>query len=213
MVQIKNHKDRKIKKSKAKACLFTAVSSSIFTRIISLKSAKAIWDYLNVEYEGGEQIKGMQVLNLIRHFELQRMKESESIKDYIDRLLSIANRVRMLGSEFTDSRIDEKILVTVPVRFEATITTLENTKELSKITLVELLNTLQAQEQRRIMRKDGIAEGNSEGNYPPCKHCGKKGHPPYKCWERPDARCSKCNQLGHEAVICKSKNQQQEAEA
>ena len=31
MAQIKKHKDRKIKKSKAKASLFSAVSSSIFT--------------------------------------------------------------------------------------------------------------------------------------------------------------------------------------
>jgi len=33
-------------KAKAKACLFTTVSPTIFTRIMSLKSAKAIWDYL-----------------------------------------------------------------------------------------------------------------------------------------------------------------------
>jgi len=39
-----------------------------------------IWDYLKAEYEGDERIRGMQVLNLIREFELQRMKESESIK-------------------------------------------------------------------------------------------------------------------------------------
>jgi len=31
------------------------------------------------EYEGDERIRGMQVLNLIREFELQRMKESESV--------------------------------------------------------------------------------------------------------------------------------------
>ena len=40
-----------------------------------------------------------------------------------------------------------------------------------------------------------------KGNYPPCQYCGKKGHPPFKCWRRPDAKCRKCNQLGHEAVI------------
>jgi len=246
MAQLKNHKDKKTRKSKAKACLFSAVSSTIFTRIMSLKSAKAIWDYLKAEYEGDDRIKGMQVLNLIRDFELQKMKESETIKEYSDRLMSIANRVRLLGSEFKDSRIVEKILVTVPERFEATITTLENTKDLSKITLAELLNSLQAQEQRRVMREDGIREGalaakheesgrykkknnkknqptNGEGaarynnksktgsfkgNYPPCKHCGKNGHTPYKCWKRPDAKCSKCNQLGHEAIICNSKLQQ-----
>jgi len=50
-------------------------------------------------------------------------------------------------------------------------------------------------------------------NYPPCQHCGKMGHPPFKCWKRPDAKCSKCNQLRDEAVICKSKFQQPEANA
>ncbi|KAH0644627.1 hypothetical protein KY284_032511 [Solanum tuberosum] len=120
MSQIKNHKDRKTRKSKAKACLFSAISSSIFTRIMSLKSAKVILDYLKAEYEGDERIRGM---------------------------------VRLLGSVFNDSCIVEKILVTVPERFEATITTLENTKDLSKITFAKLLNALQAQEQRRFMRE------------------------------------------------------------
>lgn len=87
------------------------------------------------------------------------MKESESVKEYTDRLLGIANRVRLLGSDFTDSRIIEKILVTVPERYEATITSLENTKDLSKISLAELLNAFQAQEQRRMMREDTTIEG------------------------------------------------------
>ncbi|KAL4282230.1 hypothetical protein GQ457_03G037800 [Hibiscus cannabinus] len=51
---------------------------------------------------------------------------------------------------------------------------------------------------------------NSKKNYPPCQHCGKIGHPPFKCWKRPDAKCSKCNQLGHEAVICRSNLQKLE---
>lgn len=159
MAQIKTHKEKKMKKSKAKACLFAAVSSTIFTRIMSHKTAKSIWDYLKEEYAGDERIRGMQVLNLIRNFELQRMKESETIKEYSDRLLEIANKVRLLGSEFNDSRLVEKILVTVPERYEATVTTLENTKDLSKISLAELLNSLQAQEQRRHMRQDVNTEG------------------------------------------------------
>ena len=105
---------------------------------MSLKSAKEIWDYLKKEYAGDERIKGMQILNLVREFELQRMKESESIKEYTDKLFEIANRVRLLGSEFTDSRIVEKILVTVPERYEATITALENAKDLLRISLEEL---------------------------------------------------------------------------
>ncbi|XP_016690648.1 uncharacterized protein [Gossypium hirsutum] len=120
---------------------------------MSLKSAKEIWDYHKAEYKGDERIRGLKVLNLIRDFELQKMKESESVKEYSDRLLSIANKVRLLGSELNNSRIVEKLLITISEKFEATITTLENTKDLSKISLAELLNALQAQEQRRSMRK------------------------------------------------------------
>ena len=105
-----------------------------------------------MKYERDERIRGMQVLNLIRDFELQKMKETESIKGYSDRLLDIANRVRLLGSSLPDSRIAGKILVKVLKRFEASITASENTKDLSMITLSELLNVLQAQEQRRVMR-------------------------------------------------------------
>uniref|UniRef100_A0A0V0GRJ6 Putative ovule protein n=1 Tax=Solanum chacoense TaxID=4108 RepID=A0A0V0GRJ6_SOLCH len=35
----------------------------------------------------------------------------------------------------------------------------------------------------------------------------------FKCWRRPEAKCSKCNQFGHEAIICKSKTQQQDVDA
>jgi hypothetical protein len=74
-------------------------------------------------------VKGMQVLNLIREFEMQRMNEWETIKDYSDRLLDIVNKVRLLGTEFTDSRIVQKILVTVSEKFEATISSIENSKD------------------------------------------------------------------------------------
>ncbi|XP_075099274.1 uncharacterized protein LOC142176105 [Nicotiana tabacum] len=118
MAHIKNHKDRKTRKSKAKACLFSSVSSIIFTRIMSLKSTKFIWDYLKVEYKGDERIRDMQVLNLIRDFEMQKMKENETIYDYSEKLLNIANSVRLLGSEFSNSHIIETNLVNVVMREE-----------------------------------------------------------------------------------------------
>ncbi|XP_022936174.1 uncharacterized protein LOC111442852 [Cucurbita moschata] len=52
--------------------------------------------------------------------------------------------------------------------------------------------------------------GGCKKSYPPCRHCEKKGHPPYKCWRRRDAKYSKANQPGHEAVICKVKGQVKE---
>ena len=119
---------------------------------MTIKSACEIWSFLKNEYKGDERIKGMQALNLVREFEMQKMKESETIKEYANKLLSIANKVRLFGSNFFDSRIVEKILVTVPERFETTITSMENTKDLFKLTFTELVNALQAQEKRRKIR-------------------------------------------------------------
>ncbi|CAL5436624.1 unnamed protein product [Camellia sinensis] len=159
LAQIKNQKEMKQRKSKARATLFAAVSSTIFTRIMTLKTTKEIWDFLKQEYEGNARIKGMQVLNLIREFEMQKMKKLETIKEYSERLFGIVNKVRLLGTDFSNSRIVQKNLVIIPEKFEATISSLENSKDMSSITLAELLNTLQAQEQRRLLRQKRSVEG------------------------------------------------------
>lgn len=103
--QIKIHKEKKTRKAKAKAYIFSTVSPSILTRIMQMQSAAAIWEYLKKEYKGNERVQNMQVMNLIREFEMKKMKESETIKDYSDQLLDIANKVRLFGNEFNDERI------------------------------------------------------------------------------------------------------------
>ena len=102
-------KIKKVKKTKAKAILFATVSPSIMT----LESANAIWNYLRDEYQGNQRIKAMKVLNLIKEFEVLKIKESETIKEYSDQLLKIANQVRLLGTKLSDSRIVQKLLVTI----------------------------------------------------------------------------------------------------
>ena len=101
----------------------------------------------------------MKILNLIREFELQKLKDLETAKEYSDKLISIAKKVRLLGYEFPDSRLIQKILVTILERFEATISSLENSKDLSRVSLAEVLNALHVQEQRRLMRSEGYVEG------------------------------------------------------
>ncbi|XP_059280962.1 uncharacterized protein LOC132034583 [Lycium ferocissimum] len=121
----------------------------------------------------------MRVINLIREFELQKMKDSDTIKEYFDRLLNIANNVRVLGSEFFDSRLIRKILVTVSKSFEATISSLENSKDLLKVSLAELLNSLLAQEQRRLIKSEGSVEGAL-----PAKVQSNQGYKGKKKWNK-----------------------------
>ena len=109
---------------------------------MNLESVNDIWEYLKKEYQGNERTKNMQVLNLISEFDMQRMKESESIKEYFDKLLSIVNKVRLHGNEFFDERVVQKILVSLPKKYESKMSLLENSKDLSSISMVELINAL-----------------------------------------------------------------------
>ena len=169
VAQLKIHREKKTRKSKAKACLYAAVSNTIFTRIMNLESAKDIWDYHKKEYQGNGRTKNMQVLILIREFEMQKMKETENINDYADKLLSIINKVRLLEKEFSDDRIVQKILVTMPEKYESKISSLEESKDLTNISLGKLVNALQAQEQRRSMRLEEsiVARERRRGDRPP----------------------------------------------
>ena len=153
------HKERKTRKAKAKACLFSSVSKIIFTRIMNLNSAKDIWDYLKSKYQGSEQTKDMKALNLTREFEMQSMKETETVKSYANKLLSIANKVCLLSKDFPNERIVQKLLVNIPEKYESKISALEESKDLSNITLGELVNALQTQEQRRMMRHEEAVQG------------------------------------------------------
>jgi len=58
---------------------------------------------LKGKYERTKKIRGIKVMNLIRRFELQRIKESKTIKEYSNKLFDITKKIKLLVKEFTDS--------------------------------------------------------------------------------------------------------------
>ena len=86
----------------------------------------------------------MQLFNMRKEFELLRMKETENVKAYIDRVMKVVNQIRLMGEELPEKRIVEKVMVTLLERFEAKLSSLEDTWDLSILTFTELVNSLQA---------------------------------------------------------------------
>jgi hypothetical protein len=158
VAQIKFSSEEKAKKSKEKSIIQNSVVESIFYRIMACNSTKEAWNKLNEEYQGSDRTRQMQVLNLKRDFEELNMQEDKTIFKYSDRISLIINNIKLLGEDFPDSRIMEKVLMTLPERFESKFSSLEESKDLSKISLGELMSALQAQEQRRIIRQDRLTE-------------------------------------------------------
>ena len=84
----------------------------------------------------------MQILNLKKEFEIQKMKEFESVKEYGNKLMSIVNQIKLLSEDFPTQRIVEKLLISLPKRYESKISSLEDSKVLSKISFAKLINAL-----------------------------------------------------------------------
>ncbi|XP_040971402.1 uncharacterized protein [Gossypium hirsutum] len=97
IAQMRQHSEECAKKHKAMACLQNGVSDVIFTRIMVCDSPKQAWEKLNEEFMGSDKTRQRQLINLRRDFENLKMKESETIKQYSDRIMAIVNNIRLLG--------------------------------------------------------------------------------------------------------------------
>jgi len=69
---------------------------------------------------------------------------NESVKDYSGRLMDVINQMRLLGKAFTDQKVIEKIMVSVPQNFEAKISAIEESCDLHGLTIVELTSKFHA---------------------------------------------------------------------
>lgn len=86
------------------------------------------------------------------------MKEEASLKDYIDKVMKVVNQLRLLGEVVPEKRVVNKILVSLPEKFKAKISSLEDSKDLSSFIVVELVNALQALKQRRAIQVEDHTE-------------------------------------------------------
>ncbi|XP_017635648.1 uncharacterized protein LOC108477639 [Gossypium arboreum] len=115
VAQIRQHADERTKRHKAMSCIQNYVSDVIFTRIMACETPKQAWDRLKEKFQGTERIRQQQLLNLrrdvrgvTRDFENLKMKEEETVKKYLDRIMAVINIIGLLGEQFSEAIIVEK---------------------------------------------------------------------------------------------------------
>ena len=85
--------------------LHAAVDETIFTRIMACETAKQVWDKLKMEFQGSDKTKQIQLFNLRKGFKLLKLKETENVKTYIDRVIKEVNQIRLMGEEFPKKKL------------------------------------------------------------------------------------------------------------
>ena len=135
--------DAKIKatnfNSKALNVLFSAVTNEEFKKISSTETTKEAWTILQTTSEGTKAIKDSKIQRLTTSFKEINMEEDESFDEFYAKLKDIVNSVFNLGETIPEPKIVRKVLRSLPKRFHAKITAIEESKDIEKIPLTELV--------------------------------------------------------------------------
>jgi hypothetical protein len=103
-----------------------------------------------VKYYGGDpKVKKVKLQSLRRQYELLDMEQRETVSDYFSRLVTLTNQMKNCGYALTNQTIIEKILRTLPSKFDHIVVTIEETKDLSELKVEDLQGTLEAHEMKK----------------------------------------------------------------
>lgn len=110
--------------------------------------AKEAWEILQKEFQGNLKVKNVTLQTLRRDLENLKMGDDESIQNYYTKITTIVNEMKTFGEEISDSRIVEKILVSLPPKFDPMVSIIEEAKDISSMSVQELMGSLKAHERR-----------------------------------------------------------------
>ena len=133
---------------KAMNALLSGLTETVFVKVMHYETAKEIWDKLRNIYEGDDKIKGAKLQTYRAQFENLKMKEEENIAAYFLRVDEIVNIIKGLGEKVDEQVIVQKILRSLPMRFDSKISAIEERSDLNTMTMDELHGTLTTYEMR-----------------------------------------------------------------
>ncbi|MQL90267.1 hypothetical protein Taro_022854 [Colocasia esculenta] len=117
-----------------------------YSRVSTCKSAKEMWDKLELIYEGTSEVRKTKASILVSEYEMFRMKNDETISDMFARFMLIINGLKGLKKEYSESDLVRKILRSLPSSWHTKATVIEDYKDLSTMKLDELIGSLMTYE-------------------------------------------------------------------
>jgi RNase H-fold protein (predicted Holliday junction resolvase) len=163
------------------------------------------------KYQGSTKVKRAQLQALRSEFEALAMKEGESVNEYFARTLTIANKMTSHGERKEETAIVEKILRSMTYKFNYVVCAIEESNDVTALSIDELQSSLLVQEARMVSHKmkdkeqvlkvtnsgrgrgrngnRGRGRGRQARELVECYKCHKLGHYQHECpsWESENA--------------------------
>ena len=134
--------------SKARHVILEALAPTIASKVMGWNIAKDLWDKLKNIYEGDPKVKQVKLQRHRAEFENLKMDEKEDIATYFLRVDEVVNAIRGLSEELNESLVVQKVLRSLLLKYDSKVSTIEETRDLTKLKMDELNGTLIAYEIR-----------------------------------------------------------------
>ncbi|GJR81197.1 hypothetical protein Tco_0151982 [Tanacetum coccineum] len=158
-----NLKKKLAKNNKAKMVIYNALPRKEYERIFMCKTAKEIWDTLLITHQGNSQVKDNKIDLLIQQYEQFTIPKEESIDNVFARFNTIITSLKALDESFSRKNYVRKFLRALHPKWRAKVTAIEESKDLTSLSLDELIGNLKVYEV--IIKKDSkMVKGKREQN-------------------------------------------------
>lgn len=115
---------------------------------------KEIWEALVNAHEETSQVRKFRIAMLFTKYETFRIKENESLSDMMTRLTTLINELSSLGKILTTEEQVDKVLRELPKgKWDVKVTAIREAKNLTTITLNELVGNLRTYEMNMLEKK------------------------------------------------------------
>ncbi|GJW73556.1 retrotransposon protein, putative, ty1-copia subclass [Tanacetum coccineum] len=158
-----NQKKMLSKNDEAKMVLYNALPKKEYERIFMCDTAQNIWDSLITTHQGNKQVKDNKIDLFVQKYEEFSITDDETIDCAFSRFNTIITSLKALDESFSSRNHVRKFLRALPSKWRPKVTTIEESKDLSKVSLDELVGNLKVY--KVVLEKDLEIAKNKKEKY------------------------------------------------
>ncbi|GJW17865.1 zf-CCHC domain-containing protein [Tanacetum coccineum] len=147
-------KKKLAKNNEAKMVIYNVLPRKEYKRIFMCKTVKEIWDTLLITHQGNSQVKNNKIDLLVQQYEQFMIPKEELIDNAFARFNTIITSIKALDEGFSSKNYVRKFLRALHPKWRAKGTAIEESKNLTSLSLDELIGNLKVYEV--IIKKDYV---------------------------------------------------------
>ena len=115
--------------------ILSGLTNIVFVKVMQCKTVKQAQEKFKNAYEGASKVKQSKLQTYKGQFEILKMKEEEKIAEYLLRVDEIVNVNRGLGGVIKEREVVDKVLRTLPMKYDSKLSTLEERDDIDIMTV------------------------------------------------------------------------------